>query len=124
MPRLSTCTTVPALLLAAACANSGANYTPVIDGPKGPKYESDLAACQQLAASGGVVDGRVAGSTAAGAGIGAASAVIWDGNSSNLGEAAAVGAIAGLASGVARQNSSRENIVRNCMAGRGYRVLG
>lgn len=124
MPRLFTLITVPALLLAAACANSGANYTPVIDGPKGPNYEADLAACQQLAASGGAVDGRVAGSTAAGAGIGAASAVIWDGNSSNLGEAAAVGAIAGLASGVARQNARRENIVRNCMAGRGYRVLG
>lgn len=124
MPRLSTFVTVPALLLATACANSGANYIPVIDGPKGPSYEADLAACQQLAASGGVADGQVAGSTAAGAGIGAASAVIWDGNSSNLGEAAAVGAIAGLATGVARQNASRENIVRNCMAGRGYRVLG
>lgn len=115
---------LPALLIATACANSGANYTPVIDGPKGPTYESDLAACQQLAASGGVVDGRVAGSTAAGAGIGAASTVIWNGNSDNLGEAAAVGAIAGLASGIARQNNSRENIVRNCMSGRGYRVLG
>ena len=124
MPRPSLLVTLPALLLATACANSGANYTPVIDGPKGPNYESDLAACQQLAASGGVVDGQVAGSTAAGAGIGAASTVIWNGNSDNLGEAAAVGAIAGLASGIARQNNSRENIVRNCMAGRGYRVLG
>ncbi|MEO9779311.1 MAG: glycine zipper family protein [Sedimentitalea sp.] len=124
MPRLSLLVTLPALFLATACANSGANYTPVIDGPKGPNYEADLAACQQLAASGGVVDGQVAGSTAAGAGIGAASTVIWNGNSDNLGEAAAVGAIAGLASGIARQNNSRENIVRNCMAGRGYRVLG
>ncbi len=124
MPRLRLLVALPALLIATACANSGANYTPVIDGPRGPTYEADLAACQQLAASGGVVDGRVAGSTATGAGIGAASAVIWDGNSSNLGEAAAVGAIAGLASGVARQNRSRENIVRNCMSGRGYRVLG
>ncbi|MEP3334088.1 glycine zipper family protein [Sedimentitalea sp.] len=124
MPRLSLLAILPALLLATACANSGANYTPVIDGPKGPNYEADLTACQQLAASGGVVDGQVAGSTAAGAGIGAASTVIWNGNSDNLGEAAAVGAIAGLASGIARQNNSRENIVRNCMAGRGYRVLG
>ncbi|MEY8828452.1 glycine zipper family protein [Sedimentitalea sp. XS_ASV28] len=124
MPRLRLLAALPALLIATACANSGANYTPVIDGPRGPTYDADLAACQQLAASGGTVDGRVAGSTATGAGIGAASAVIWDGNSSNLGEAAAVGAIAGLASGIARQNSRRENIVRNCMSGRGYRVLG
>lgn len=115
---------LPVVFLAAACANTGANYTPVIDGPKGPEYTADLAACQQLAAQGGVVDGRVAGSAAAGAGIGAASTVIWDGNSDNLGEAAAVGAIAGLTSGVIQKNAKRENIVKNCMSGRGYRVLG
>jgi hypothetical protein len=124
MLRFTPVVPLSALAMLAACANTGANYTPVIDGPKGPNYEADLAACQQLAAQGGVVDGRVAGTTAAGAGIGAASAVIWDGNSDNLGEAAAIGAVAGLASGVARQNNERENIVRNCMAGRGYRVLG
>lgn len=124
MPRLILSAIFPAFCLLAACANSGANYIPVIDGPKGPNYEADLAACQQLAASGGVVDGRVAGSTAAGAGLGAASSVIWNGNSDNLGEAAAVGALAGLTSGVIQQNSKRENIVRNCMSGRGYRVLG
>ncbi len=124
MPQLRRIATIPALLFATACANSGANYTPVIDGPKGRMYESDLAACQNLAATGGAVDGRVAGSTAAGAGIGAASSAIWDGNSDKLGKSAAVGAIAGLASGVTRQNNRRENIVRNCMAGRGYRVLG
>lgn len=124
MPRTLTCAAFSAICLIAGCTNSGANYTPVIDGPKGPNYEADLAACQQLAASGGAVDGRVAGATAAGAGLGAASSVIWNGNSSNLGEAAAVGALAGLTSGLIQQNSNREHIVRNCMSGRGYNVLG
>lgn len=124
MPRLTPIAALSALSLIAACANSGANYTPVIDGPKGPQFDADLAACQQLAAQGGAIDGRVAGSAAAGAGIGAASAVIWDGNSDNLGEAAAVGALAGLTSGAVQKNRQRESIVKNCMSGRGYRVLG
>ena len=115
---------LPIVGILAACANSGANYTPVIDGAAGPGYETDLAECQALAASGKPVDGRVAGAAATGAVLAGASSVIWDGNSSNLGEAAAVGALAGLTSGVVRRNNEQEAIVRNCMAGRGYRVIG
>ncbi len=108
----------------AACANSGANYRPVIDGPAGPRLESDLAQCQALAASQPKADGRTAGAAATGAGLGAASSVIWNDNSHNLGRGAAVGAVAGLTSSAVRKSAQRESIVKNCMRNRGHNVVG
>lgn len=124
MRRLTKFLIVPVLSLTAACENSGANYTPVIDGSLGANYNADLSDCQALAASGATVDGRTVGAAATGAALAGASSVIWNGNSSNLGEAAAVGALAGLASGAIRKNAERESVVRNCMSGRGYNVIG
>jgi len=124
MPRLITLFAVPIVFLAAACDNTGANYTPVIDGPVSANYNADLSNCQALAASGATVDGRTAGSVASGAALAGASSVIWNGNSSNLGEAAAVGALAGLASSAFQKTAERESIVKNCMRGRGYNVVG
>lgn len=122
--RFSVLLSLPVLGLLAACENTGANYRPVIDGPVGVNYETDLAQCQALAASGATVDGSTAGAAVAGAGLGAASSVIWNDNSDNLGEAAAVGALAGLTSDAIKKNQQRESIVRNCMRGRGYNVVG
>lgn len=124
MFRIAKFSFIPLISLVAACANSGANYKPVIDGAVGPNYGTDLAQCQSLAASDAQVDGSTAGAVAAGAGLGAASSVIWEGNSSNAGEAAAVGALAGLTSNAIRKNEKRESIVRNCMRNRGYNVVG
>ena len=108
-----------------ACTNSGANYTPVIDGPVGPNYGSDLAQCQSLAASQASVDGGTAGSAVVGAGVGAAtSAIINSGSRSKARDAAAVGAIAGVTSDVVQKEKNKEAIVRNCMRGRGYNVVG
>ncbi len=122
--RLATVSVLALAPLIAACANSGANYTPVIDGPVGGNYNYDLSQCQSLAASGATVDGSTAGATAAGAGLGAASSVIWNDNSDNLGRAAAVGAVAGLTSNAIQKNADRESIVKNCMRNRGYNVVG
>jgi len=108
----------------AACANSGANYSPVIDGPVNPNYNADLSQCQSLAASQPQVDGSTAGAAATGAGVAAAGSVIYNDNSSRLGEAAAVGALAGITSNAVKKNANRESIVRNCMRGRGYNVVG
>jgi hypothetical protein len=110
--------------LVAACENTGANYRPVIDGPVGANYETDLYQCQSLAASGATVDGNTAGTVVAGAGLGAASSVIINDNSDNLGQAAAVGALAGLTADAINKNQNREAIVKNCMRGRGYNVVG
>ncbi|MEP2783064.1 MAG: glycine zipper family protein [Pseudoruegeria sp.] len=118
---------ISAVLLAgalAACSNSGANYQPVIDGPLGPNYGADLAACQALAASQPAVDGSTAGAAATGAGVAAASSVIFNDNSDNLGEAAAVGALVGATGNAIQKNQQKEVIVRNCMRGRGYNVVG
>jgi len=107
-----------------ACANSGANYQPVIDGPVGPNYGADLAACQSLAASQPAIDGSTAGAAAIGAGVAGASSVIINDNSDNLGEAAAVGALVGATGNAIQKNQQKEAIVRNCMRGRGYNVVG
>ncbi|MDK3073446.1 glycine zipper family protein [Sedimentitalea sp. JM2-8] len=115
---------LPLVGLIAACSNVGANYTPVIDGPVGPNFNADLYQCQQLAASQATIDSSTAGAAAAGAGLGAASSVIINDNSDDLGRAAAVGAVAGLTSNAIQKTHNREVIVRNCMRGRGYNVVG
>ena len=38
-----------ATLSLAACANTGAAYTPIVDGPRGAKYTQDIAECRHLA---------------------------------------------------------------------------
>lgn len=107
-----------------ACANSGSNYTPVIDGAVGPNYNADLQQCQGLAASQATMDASTGRSVATGAGVAAATSVLINDNSNMLGEAAAVGALAGLTSNAVQKNASRETIIKNCMRGRGYNVVG
>lgn len=117
-------TAVSFVCLLAACENSGANYTPVIDGPVGPNYSADLSQCQALAASQASIDSSTGRDVAIGAGLAGASSVIINDNSNNLGEAAAVGALVGLTSNAIQKNTSREAVVKNCMRGRGYNVVG
>lgn len=113
---------VPIIFLVAACENSGANYTPIIDGPTNPNYNVDLSECQSLAASGAGIDERTAGAVATGAVVAGASSAIWNGK--NIGKAAGIGALAGLTTSEVRKNSERETIVKRCMVGRGYNVIG
>jgi hypothetical protein len=124
MPNPKSLLIVPALLLAGACTNTGANYVPIIDGPVGPNYQSDLLQCQQLAASQASVDGTTAGNAALGAAGAAATTAIIQDSSDNLGRAAAAGALIGAGADVYAKNQNKEVIVRNCMRGRGYNVVG
>lgn len=124
MSHLTKLLVIPIVCLVGACANSGANYTPVIDGAVNANYTADLSQCQALAASGATFDERTAGAVATGAVVGGASSVIWNDNSDNLGQAAAVGAVVGLTSALVEKNAQREAIVKNCMRGRGYNVVG
>lgn len=105
------------------CANSGASYVPVIDGPKNQAYANDLSACQSLAASSDS-SGRIAGTAATGGAVAGASSVIWNDNSDDLAESVGVGILAGLTAGAIQENARREDIVKRCMAGRGYKVIG
>lgn len=115
---------LPVVFTLAACANSGANYQPVIDGPVGPNYSTDLAQCRQLAASQPTLDGSTAASVGTGAAAAGVGSVIFNDNSDNLGRAAGVGAVAGLTADLVQKNADREAIIKNCMRGRGYNVVG
>ncbi|WP_170331576.1 glycine zipper family protein [Ruegeria arenilitoris] len=115
---------LPAILVAGACTNTGANYQPVVDGPVGPNYNFDLQQCQQLAASQSSVDGSTAGNAAIGAAGAAAVTGIVQDSSDNLGRAAVAGALVGAGADVINKNQNKEVIVRNCMRGRGYNVVG
>ena len=71
MRRLATFAALPLICLAAACENTGANYQPVIDGPIGPNYYTDLNACQTLAANQPALGSSTAQNVAVGAGAAA-----------------------------------------------------
>ena len=125
MHRLTKVSAIFAIGLVAACQNSGVNYVPVIDGPVGPNFSADLAQCQNLAASAqGTVDSNTAGSAAIGAGVGAATSAILNDSSRDIGRAAAVGALAGVTGSAVQNTQQQETIIRNCMRGRGYNVVG
>lgn len=106
------------------CANSGANYRPLVDsqGVDMARYEGDLRDCQQYAT-------QVAGA-AENAAIGAAVGAIFGavlaaaaGSRYDRHATARVGAVTGAAAGAAEGETDQRNIIRNCMSGRGYRVL-
>ncbi len=110
--------------LLAACANTGENYVPVIDGPVGPNFSVDLAQCQGLAARQGALGSSTGQNVAAGAGVAAAGTAVFNNRGTNVRDAAAVGVLAGLAGSAVQQERAKEQLIRNCMRGRGYRVVG
>lgn len=112
-------------LSVAACANSGATYRPIVDGPRDHVYERDLADCQALAEERGYVDGETRTAMFAGAVIGGL--LGWASRNSDA-EDVADGALAGAAvgglSGAAEAHGERREIVVTCMERRGHNVLG
>jgi hypothetical protein len=124
MTRVSLLAALPLVLFAAACANTGANFQPVIDGPVGPNYSADLAACQNLAASQPALGGDTAATVATTTGLAAGGTALVNNTGNNVRDAAAIGAVAGLAAAGLQGNANRETIIRNCMRGRGYNVVG
>ncbi len=110
-----------ALVSVAACSGVGANYEPTVDGAKDAKYYGDLSACQNLSKSKSYTSNRNAGATAAGAGIGAL--VESKGDRGDILGGAAVGAGIGAATSGVVTVAERQKIIKNCMRGRGYKVL-
>lgn len=84
-------------------------------------YESDLIDCQQYADE--VQIGRQAAvGTVAGAAVGSVfGAIIGDSGTAQRG--AGVGAVSGGMRGVGNGLGEREQVIRRCLIGRGYRVL-
>lgn len=109
--------TIGALL--AGCAGNG----PIIDrtGVDEKRYASDLSECKTYASE--VSTGKAAGKSAlAGAVVGAAIGAIT-GNSTSVARGAGVGGVAGGASGAVAGEQSKDQVVKNCLRGRGYKVL-
>lgn len=105
----------------AACGDSGANYTPILDGAPNAQFQSDLAACQALAKNQHQFDQETMGATVLGAGAGAALGELDNGDA--VGGAIA-GALAGGVAGAVEAGERREAIVIECLRGRGHAVVG
>jgi len=117
-----------AVMLLAACshygASSGADSSGIIIDRQGvdmSRYYSDLNECQGYASEVRVAE-RTATSTAGGAVVGGIiGAVVGDSDTAKRG--AGVGAVTGTIKGVSSGSRERERVVKNCLRGRGYRVL-
>jgi outer membrane lipoprotein SlyB len=108
------------MIASALAAGCSAHPDPIVDtkGVNMAAYERDLAECKQYGAqiqpAQGVAKGAVAGA-AVGAAIGAIG--------HDVGQGAAVGAVSGGASSAVKADEDRQNVVKRCMRGRGYKVL-
>ncbi len=109
-----------AVLALAGCASSDR----VIVDPQGvdqAKYQQDLADCRQVA--GQVGTGRDAAEGAVGGAVlGGLLGAIF-GNSHTAGMGAGAGAVIGGAGKAGDAQQEKEKVLKNCMRGRGYRVL-
>lgn len=109
-------------LLLSACATSGANHIPILDGAPSAAFQSDLAACRSLARDQRQFDGETAGAAVLGAGAGALLGH-FDDDGDALGGALA-GALAGGVAGAVNAGERREAILGACLRGRGHAVVG
>ncbi|MEL6683196.1 MAG: glycine zipper family protein [Pseudomonadota bacterium] len=118
-PQLTLAATGFALL--AACADSGANYKPILDGTPTKAYQADLAACQALARNQNQFDQDTLAATALGAGVGA---ILGEADSNDALGGAVAGALAGGVSSAVDVSARRESIVIECLRGRCHRSWG
>lgn len=108
------------ILLSTAAIGCAAHPEPIVDtrGVDMVRYESDMADCkaygEQIQIEKGVAKGA-----AAGAAVGTAAGAI----SGNAAEGAGYGAIYGAADSAQLNDREKRRVVKNCMRGRGYRVL-
>ena len=115
--------TLIALPILGGCA--GANVRPIVDlkGKDQATYENDLQQCQSYATqqSGAASTGAMA--AAGGAVLGAALGLVAGGNRTGIAQTAGVGGVIGGAGGMFEGNKAQENVVKQCLRGRGYNVL-
>lgn len=122
MRTLSSCVLAGLLLTGAGCA-SQAGRDVIIDrqGVDRAQYERDLAECTSYAEevrAGEKVAANAAGTAAVGAAVGAVT-----GGSDSAKRGAGVGGIVGGARGGRDAWREQQRVVKNCLSGRGYRVL-
>lgn len=117
MKKVFTALFLPILL--ASCAS----YVPVIDTKNVDMgtYQNDLSECQQYA-QGESPGASAAVGAVAGALFGLALAKVG-GHNYDSGASSRIGAVAGAASGAGSSAETQMAIIKNCLSGRGYRVL-
>ena len=111
--------TIASILLVTACTTTNE----IIIDQKGvnmSNYEDDLADCESYAQQ-VPVGKKAAKGGASGAVVGGAIGSVSDHR--GTGEGAAIGAISGIAKGANEGERSQLRVVKNCLRGRGYRVL-
>jgi outer membrane lipoprotein SlyB len=113
------------MLVITACSNtshdSGSGIIIDTKNTNMSNYAQDLKECESYAEQ--VNTGKKAASGAIGGAVlgGLVGATV--GNSNTAQRAAGAGAITGTARGVAKSEQEKSRVVRNCLRGRGYRVL-
>lgn len=115
---------LPLALLVAACSSFKDPSGPIVDmqGVDRNRYEVDLADCRGYADE-VPVGKHVATGAAGGAAVGAAVGAVSGANKTGIGKSAGVGAVyGGSVAGVSAVGEHR-HVLRECLRGRGYRVL-
>jgi len=91
------------------------------------KYYRDNAECKSLAKENKGGAGNVVKDTAIGAGVGAGTGALLGAIGGNVGKGLGVGAVVGGVAGggtsIYKNQKNYDEIYKNCMRGRGYRVL-
>ena len=122
---MKTTAAVLAIAMLAGCATVPTTYTPVIDTQRvsdPAQYQTDLYQCQQYANQIDAARGAAAGAVL-GAVIGVGVGLLFGLRGQALAQVAGVGALSGGVNVAAEAGRSVVQIVNNCMAGRGYKVL-
>jgi hypothetical protein len=116
------------IALASLLGACSSYYEPIIDPAtsNGDHLQRDLADCrgladQQNAARSVGTEGLIGAGL--GAGLGAIAGAFGGGAGTGAALGAAIGGVSGVAHGGISSQNERDQIVRNCLIGRGYHVL-
>lgn len=117
------CITALLAISSTGCSSiqAGASHRVVIDGPMDAAYEQDLSQCQEIATQRDYINGETKVDAIIGGVVGALAGV-GDGAGNAVG-GALLGAAVGGGAGALDTRAERKNIVINCMASRGYKVM-
>lgn len=121
--KIVTATSVMMVALLSGCANTAADYEPLVDGPKDARFYDDLAECKALAEQREYLNGDTKSEAVLGAGLGALAGALDGGGTDILGGAIVGGAV-GAGGRAWETREERKGIVIQCMAGRGHNVVG
>lgn len=122
MKKTLTITLAAAIL--AGCAAPMHNYQPLVDGDTtSTQYQRDLQECRAYAMTKPSAEDSAAAGAIFGALAGVAILAVGGGRHGFGNEAAGIGALIGGVEGYSKGANGQQNIVKRCLAGRGYKVL-